>query len=295
MKKSYIMVTLIVGISFLLLGCQSKKEIVIASKPMTEQYIISQVLIELIETETDLEVEYKSGVGGGTSNIHPAMVKGDIDIYPEYTGTGWLQVLKKDNISDPDELYQAVKQEYSEEYNIKWMGLYGFNNTYGIAMKQDLAEELGIQTYSDLADKGSHLKFGAEYDFYEREDGFPGLQETYGIDFDDKSEIDIGLKYEAIANDEVDVINVFSTDGRLAEHDLVVLEDDLNFFPSYYATTLVREETLEEYPELEPILERLTNTLNNDDITYMNYLVEVKNEDPKQVAKDFIKEKGLLN
>lgn len=295
MRKLSLLLILMLGVSIVLSGCKKEEKIVIASKPMTEQYIIAEMMIELIESETDLKVEHKSGIGGGTMNIHPGMINGEIDIYPEYTGTGWMQVLKKELISDPNELYESVKDAYYEEYYIRWMGLYGFNNTYGIAVKRELAENLDISTYSDLADKGSHLRFGAEYDFYEREDGFPGLQEKYGMSFDEQVELDIGLKYQAIANDEVDLINVFSTDGRLQEHDLVVLEDDLNFFPSYYAATLVREETLEKYPEIEPILDRLTDQLSNEEITHMNYLVEIEKQDPKQVAHDFIEEKGLID
>lgn len=284
-----------------LVGCAGKtqeaaeeKKIVIASKPMTEQYIIAEMLTLLIENGTDIKVEKKLGIGGGTSNIHPAMVKGDIDIYPEYTGTGWMFVLKKEFLSDPDELYKNVKESYDEDYNIRWMELYGFNDTFGIAMKKETAEKYGIKTYSDLAKHSGELKLGAEYDFYEREDGYPGLKVKYGFDFKEKEEIDIGLKYQAIGNDLVDVINIFSTDGRLKEFGLVVLEDDMNFFPSYYATTLVKNETLEKYPELEKVLAKLDGKINNDEMIEMNYLVEIEKKDPADVAKEFLQEKGLL-
>lgn len=279
---------------FAITGCQQEeKSIVIASKPMTEQFIIVEMLTMLIEDNTDIVVEQKLGIGGGTSNIHPAMEKGEIDMYPEYTGTGWLFVLKEGLISDPDELYMAVKDSYMTEYNIKWSSLYGFNDTYGIAMKRELAESLEIKTYTDLAKHSKDLRFGAEYDFYEREDGYPGLETLYGFAFEDKSELDIGLKYQAIAEDQVDVINVFSTDGRLKEHDLVVIEDDLNFFPSYFAATLVREETLEKYPELEEVIEMLSGVISNDEMIEMNYDVEINKREPKDVAKDFLEKKGL--
>lgn len=275
-------------------GCSNgERKIVLASKPMTEQYIITEILKQLIEKETDIKVELKSGIGGGTSNIHPAIVSGQIDMYPEYTGTGWLLVLKKDPIYDPPKLYEAVKQAYAETFNIHWSGLYGFNDTYGIAVKRELADKYGLKTYSDLAKVSGELTFGANYDFYEREDGFKGLEKAYGFNFKNKVELDIGLKYEAINSDQVDVIDVFSTDGRLKQGGLVVLEDDKNFFPSYYAATLVRNDTLDKYPELNAVIEKLTGKIGNEEMTEMNYLVEIEKMDPETVAADFLKKEGL--
>lgn len=295
MLKKLAAVTLGIIITMSLVGCGSSgKKIVIASKPMTEQYILAEMLTQLIESNTDIKVEKKLGIGGGTSNIQPAMEKGDIDIYPEYTGTGWLFVLKKDLINDPNKLYEEVKKEYENKYKIKWLGLYGFNDTFAIAIKKSTADKLDIDTYSDLASKGKDLKFGAEYDFYEREDGFKGLEKTYGFKFKDKTELDIGLKYDAINGDKVDVINAFSTDAMLKTYDLKVLKDDKNFFPSYYATTLVREETLKKYPELESVLNKLEGKISNDEMIQMNYEVEKEKKDPKEVAKEFLKGKGLL-
>lgn len=294
MRKIIVMVICLTMTANLLIGCSEEKTVVIASKPMTEQYIIAEMLTQLITHHTDIKVEQKLGIGGGTSNIHPAMEKGEIDIYPEYTGTGWMFVLKEDFMADPDALYTEVKAAYAEKYQIHWSNLYGFNDTFGIAIKKELAEELDIKTYSDLAAHSGELTLGAEYDFYEREDGYPGLKDVYGFDFDEKKELDIGLKYQAISSDEVDVINVFSTDGRLKEVGLVVLEDDKNFFPSYFAATLIRQETLEEYPLLEEIMSMLDDKISNEEMIEMNYLVEIEKKDPKQVAKDFLVEKGLV-
>jgi osmoprotectant transport system substrate-binding protein len=295
MLKRVVAGTLGIIMTLSLVGCGSEgKKVVIASKPMTEQYILAEMLTQLVEANTDIKVEQKLGIGGGTSNIQPAMEKGEIDIYPEYTGTGWLFVLKKDLINDPNKLYEEVKKEYESKYKIKWLGLYGFNDTYALAMKRTAAEKLNINTYSDLASKGSSLKFGAEYDFYEREDGYKGLEKTYGFTFKGKTELDIGLKYDAINSDNVDVINAFSTDAMLKQYDLKVLEDEKNFFPSYYATTLVREETLKKYPELENVLNRLEGKISNDEMIQMNYEVEKEKKDPKDVASEFLKSKGLL-
>ncbi len=292
-KKLMITLVLLILVTSIA-GCSNqKKEITIASKPMTEQYILAEIVTQIIERDTDIAVIQKLGIGGGTSNIHPGMISGDIDLYPEYTGTGWLFVLKEELIRDPQELYNAVKQGYDEEYGIYWSGLYGFNDTYGLAVKRDLAEEYGLETYADLAKVSQDLRFGAEYDFYEREDGYPGLKDTYGFDFKDMVELDIGLKYVAISTDNVDVINVFSTDAMLKKENLVVLKDNENFFPSYFAATLVRNETLIKYPELQEVIEKLTNQISDEEMIEMNYLVEVENKDPKVVAAEFIAKKGL--
>ncbi|MCB2310282.1 glycine/betaine ABC transporter substrate-binding protein [Clostridium tagluense] len=278
-----------------LVGCGSKtKKVVVASKPMTEQYILAEMITALIEGNTDIKVEKKLGIGGGTSNIQPAMIKGEIDIYPEYTGTGWLFVLKKNLIRDPAKLYEEVKKEYKAKYNIKWLGLYGFNDTYALAIKKSVTDKLNINTYSDLASKSDSLKFGAEPDFYEREDGYKGLQKEYNFKFKEKRELDIGLKYEAINSDNVDVINAFSTDALLKKYDMKVIVDDKNFFPSYFASTLIREETLKKYPELENVLNKLQGKINDKEMIQMNYLVESEKKDPKDVAVEFLKGKGLL-
>lgn len=293
MKKIIIAVLLVVVMLFSFGCAQQEKKVVVASKPFTESYILAEMLTLLIEANTDITVEQKLGIGGGTSNIHPAMIAGEIDIYPEYTGTGWLFVLKNELINDPTELFMATKDAYAKEYDIAWSQLYGFNDTFGIAVKQELADTLDLATYSDLAAASGDLNLGAEYDFYERDDGYPGLQALYGFDFGETTELDIGLKYEAISSDQVDVINIFSTDGRLKAEGLVVLKDDLNFFPSYFAATLTRAETLEEYPELLAVLAMLNGQISDDEMTQMNYLVDIENQDPKDVAMDFLKAKGL--
>lgn len=293
--KKFIAVLMISTLVLSLAACsKEEKTVVLASKPMTEQFIVAEMLIALIEQETDIIVEHKQGIGGGHTNIHPAMLRGEIDIYPEYTGTGWMEVLEQDLINDPQELYMAVKDSYADEFNIYWSELYGFNDTYGIAMKRELAEQLNVKTYSELAAASADLTFGAEHDFYEREDGFPGIDGVYGFDFKGEVGMDIGLKYQAIESGDVDVINIFSTDGKLAEYDMVVLEDDQLFFPSYFAATLARQEVLDESPELIEVFSMLDGKISNDEMTYMNYLVEIENQEPKAVAENFLKEKGLL-
>lgn len=277
-------------------GCQAaaSKTVVVASKPHAEQYILAEMITLLIENHTDILVEKKLGIGGGTSNIHPGMINGEIDIYPEYTGTGLLFVLKEDLITDPQELYSHVKDRYEEEYEITWLDIYGFNNTYALAIKEEVANQYNLQTYDDLAQISDQLVFGAEYDFFEREDGYNGLNDIYGFNFRDLKEMDIGLKYEAIGSGQVDVINAFSTDGLLLEYELKVLEDNRNFFPSYQAATLIRKETLERYPELEEVLQMMSGQITDEDMIQMNYYVENENRDPEDVAEEFLREKGLI-
>jgi len=276
-------------------GCsKEEKTVVVASKPHAEQYILAEMLALIIEDRTDIAVEKRLGIGGGTANIQPGMESGEIDIYPEYTGTGWLFVLKEDLVQDPDELYRKVKAGYADSYNIVWLDRYGFNNTYALAVRPEIAEAHQLKTYSDLAEVSGELVFGGEYDFYEREDGFPGLSDVYGFQFKDTKEIDIGLKYEAIAGRKVDVINAFSTDGLIKEYDLTVLKDDKFFFPSYHAATLIRGETLEQYPELEDALSVMDQLISDEEMIEMNYRVEKENDDPAAVAEDFLKSEGVL-
>ncbi|MCF7944108.1 MAG: glycine/betaine ABC transporter substrate-binding protein [Spirochaetia bacterium] len=277
-----------------LTGCEGEKKVVVASKPHAEQYILAEMLTLIIEDRTDISVEKQLGIGGGTANIQPGMESGEIDIYPEYTGTGWLFVLKEELVKNPDDLYRQVKEGYADEYDIIWLDRYGFNNTYAMAVDPDIAEKYQLETYSDLAEVSDQLVFGGEYDFYEREDGLPGLIDVYGFNFKDTKEIDIGLKYEAIGSGQVDVINAFSTDGLIKEYDLKVLDDDKYFFPSYQAATLIRGETLEEYPELEAVLNVMNGLISDNEMIELNYKVEKENEDPAATAREFLISKKIL-
>ncbi|MFW6284853.1 MAG: glycine betaine ABC transporter substrate-binding protein [Bacillota bacterium] len=293
MKKMFALLLVALTVSSLYACGDDEDTIVIASKPMTEQYILTEMLALLVEDNTDLEVKLEQGIGGGTSNIHPGMEEGDIDMYPEYTGTGWLDVLEEELIDDPDELYDNVKEAYEEEYGILWSGMYGFNNAFGLAVREETAEEHDLKTYSDLAEVSDEMVFGAEADFYERDDGYDPLVDAYGFDFEDTSELDIGLKYEAMGSKDIDVINIFTTDGRLEEFDLEVLEDDKRFFPTYYGATLVREEIADEHPDLMDAVNKLEGEISDEAMTEMNYRVENDDEDPEEVAREFLEEKGL--
>lgn len=293
--KMVIGLSLIGIMSFTLGGCLKEKETIkIATKPMTEQFILSEMLKIIIEKDTELNVEITKGIGGGTSNIHPAMVKGDFDMYPEYTGTGWSFVLKEDKIPSDEELFKELNKKYEENYNLKWAGLYGFNNTFGLVVRKDIAEKYNIKTYSDLAKYSKELTFGAEYDFYEREDGYKGLCNAYGLKFKKAIDLDIGLKHKAINEKKIDVMNVFTTDGQLTTSDVILLKDDKQFYNTYYCGTIVREETLKKYPELEKVLMKMDGIINEEEMAKLNYEVEGNGKDEKTVAEEFLKEKGIV-
>ena len=265
----------------------------IATKPMTEQYVLGEMLELLIEQDTDLNVELTQGVGGGTSNIQPAMESGEFDMYPEYTGTAWNMVLKEDSLYTED-LFGELEQAYEDDYSMEWVGMYGFNNTYGLVARREIAEQYGLKTYSDLAAAAGELTFGAEYDFFEREDGYDSLCETYGLEFKDTMDLDIGLKYQALNEGQIDVMVVFTTDGQLSSSDVVVLEDDLQFFPSYLCGNVIRSEVLEAHPELNEVFEKLTGTISDSDMAEMNYKVETEGREPEDVAEEFLRDRGLL-
>ena len=293
MKKRvlFLMVTCMV---WGLCACGKKEPVKIASKPMTEQYILTEIIAQLIEAETDYEVEITKGVGGGTTNIHPALVKGDFDLYPEYTRTAWLNVLKKEEMEKDDQkLYEQLIAEY-DGLGLTWTGLYGFSNTYGLAVRQDTAGQYELNTYSDLAAASGELVFGGNPDYIELETGYPRLCAAYDMQFKDTVQMEIALKYEALINHEVDVINAFTTDAQLAANDLVLLTDDQIFFETFDAGTVVRKDALEKYPELRGILEKMNGLITEDEMQQMNYEVEVNGREDREVAQEFLVNKGLV-
>ena len=284
---------LVAGMMLILSACGKKEPVKIASKPMTEQYILTEIIAQLIEAETDYETEITKGVGGGTTNIHPALVKGEFDLYPEYTRTAWLNVLKKEEMEkNDDKLYQELLSEY-DALGLTWTGLYGFSNTYGLAVRQDTAQQYGLSTYSDLAAASGELIFGGNPDYIELETGYTRLCEAYQMQFKDTRQMEIALKYEALINGEVDVINAFTTDAQLAANDLVLLTDDNVFFETFDAGTVVRREALEKYPELKGVLEKLNGLITEAEMQQMNYEVEVNGKEDKEVARQFLESKGL--
>ena len=295
-KKTFAAVIAIICIFVLVFGAFRSREqetIHIATKPMTEQYVLGEMMDILIEQDTDLNVELTQGVGGGTSNIQPAMESGEFDIYPEYTGTAWNMVLKEEGIYS-ESMFGRMKEQYKEDYDMEWLGMYGFNNTYGIAVRKEIADKYGLETYSDLQGVSDQLIFGAEYDFFEREDGYDALCETYGLNFKETMDLDIGLKYKAMEQGEIDVMVIFTTDGQLSVSDVKVLEDDKGFYPSYLCGNIARGEVLRKYPQIRASIEKLAGKITDEDMAAMNYQVESLGKEPREVAKEFLKELGLI-
>ena len=269
----------------------------IATKPMPEQYILGEMLGLLIENETGYSVEITKGIGGGTSNIQPAMEAGEFDLYPEYTSSGWVLVLghSAEGMTD-EEMFEELKKEYEEKYGMTWLGLYGFNNTYTVVVRGEVADQYGLTKTSDLASVAGELTFGGNPDYLEREDGFPALCETYGLEFAQVSDIDIGLKYQALASGDIDVTNAYTTDAQLGNESLDVraLEDDKHLQVNYYCSTVVRQDSLEKFPGLEDALMKMDGILSDGEMANLNYQVEVEGKDEQEVARDFLTEKGLL-
>lgn len=296
MRKIKRMVVLLLAVCMVIgmTACGEKKVIRIASKPMTEQYILTEMIAQLIEAETEYEVEITKGIGGGTTNIHPALMNGEFDLYPEYTRTAWLNVLKMEEMEKDDALLYAKLLEEYDALGLTWTGLYGFSNTYGLAVRQETAEAYGLSTYSDLAAASGELIFGGNPDYIELATGYPRLCEAYGMVFKDTKQMEIALKYQALINGEVDVINAFTTDAQLAANDLVVLTDDSGFFETFEAGTVVSKEALEKYPELAGVLEKLNGIISEEEMQQMNYEVEVNGKEDKEVARNFLISEGLL-
>ena len=268
----------------------------IATKPMTEQYILGEMLKQVIEDKTGYTCEVTEGIAGGTNNIMPAMESGEFDLYPEYTSSGYVMVLGHDAVGVDDEaMWEQLLQEYHDNYQMTWVGQYGFNNTFCLVVRGDVAKEYGLVTSSDLTAVSDQLVFGGNPDYIERADGYNMLCDTYGYHFKDTVGIDIGVKYAALDNGDIDVTNGFTTDAQLSAQDVVVLEDDKHLQVNYFCSTVVREDTLEEYPGLEDALMLMDGLLTDEDMSRLNYLVEVEGQDEADVAHDFLVEKGILD
>ena len=268
----------------------------IATKPMTEQYILGEMLKQVIEDKTGYTCEVTEGIAGGTNNIMPAMESGEFDLYPEYTSSGYVMVLGHDAVGVDDEaMWEQLLQEYHDNYQMTWIGQYGFNNTFCLVVRGDVAEEYGLVTSSDLTAVADQLVFGGNPDYIERADGYNMLCDTYGYHFKDTVGIDIGVKYAALDNGDIDVTNGFTTDAQLSAQDVVVLEDDKHLQVNYFCSTVVREDTLEEYPGLVDALMLMDALLTDEDMSRLNYLVEVEGQDEADVAHDFLVEKGILD
>ncbi|RSK47925.1 ABC transporter permease/substrate-binding protein [Bacillus canaveralius] len=283
-----------IGMAYVYPMVSAEDKIVVGSKNFSESMILANMVADVIEDKTDLQVERKLNLGG-TQVVFNAINNGDVDMYVEYTGTGLVSILKKEVSNDPDEVYDIVENEFADRYNIKTLKPLGFNNTYTLAVRQDTADKYGLETFSDLAAVSNELTVGATIEFTNRDDGLAGLAEKYNMQFGDVKAVDGGLRYTALKSGESDVIDAFSTDGLLKEFNLKVLKDDQSFFPPYYAVPLVKDETLKEYPELEKAINILAGKLTDDKMRELNYKVDSLKQSPEKVAEEFLKEEVLVD
>jgi osmoprotectant transport system substrate-binding protein len=277
---------------------KAEKKLVVGSKAFTEQRLLGQIMIQLLE-KNGFKVEDKTGLGG-TLVVREALVNKQIDICMEYTGTALIAILKATQaITDPVKCYEEVKK-LDEKNGIAWLPLIPFNNTYCLMMRRADAEKLNIKTISDLAkyvkDNPDKIAFGLNAEFYSRPDGYKPLQTAYDFKFpEDKIiKMDPGLLYKALKDGQVQVSMGFSTDGRIKEFDLLVLQDDKVYFPVYNPCVVVRKETLDASPELAKIFAPLSQKLDTKTITELNFQVDGEKKAAKDVAKEWLTKAGLL-
>lgn len=269
--------------------------ITIGSKDFAEQLILGEIYALLLE-DSGLDVDRSLNLGG-TAIAHEALVSGDIDLYPEYTGTGLLAILSMETMSDSDEVYRIVSEEYASQFDLVWLDQAPMNNTQALATSQEFSAEHNMTTISQMVEMADMIRLAAVPDFEEREDGLVGLKEVYGdFELQEFLVFDPGIKYEAFLNGEADVVHAFGTDGQIGGYDLVVLEDDKGLWPPYHVAPVVRQDTLDEYPEIADILNEVQALLTSEVMIDMNWAVEGPDaREPEDVARDFLVEHGLID
>ena len=267
--------------------------VIIGSKNFTEQVILGEILAQQIENQTNLKVDRRFNLGG-TFICHEAVKAGEINGYVEYTGTALTAILKQPPQNNPQRVYQEVKQLYQQKFDLQVMPSLGFNNTFAIVIRGQDAEKLGIKTISDAAKYTPNWQAGFGYEFLAREDGYPGLAKTYNLKFaQSPQEMDLGLIYQALVNKEVDLVAGNATDGLISVLDLVVLEDNKQYFPPYEAVPVFAGATFNEYPQLKKAINQLTGLISSAEMQQMNYLVDSKESSVEEVVKDWLKSEGL--
>lgn len=272
------------------------KEVTVGGKNFTEQYILSEMTAFLL-VEEGFKVNQMNNLG--SSVVRSALVNGQVDMMWEYTGTALITYMGEESIADPDAAFQKVK-EIDSENGIHWMNMSEVNNTYALVMRSEQASELEIESISDLAayinENPGELSMASDAEFANRSDGLPGVEDTYGFEFGSGqvNQMDLGLTQRSLDNEQVDVSVAFETDATIRSYDLVVLEDDEQFFPPYRAAVTINEDVHEEYPEIEEITSRLAENLNSDIMRELNYLVDVEGQSVSVVAYDWLVENGFL-
>ncbi|HEL2377564.1 TPA: ABC transporter permease/substrate-binding protein [Streptococcus suis] len=284
-----------VGASYVPMLNFSTKQLVIAGKLGAEPEILINMYKLLIEDQTDIKVEIKPNFGK-TSFLYEALKSGSIDIYPEYTGTITSTLLKNsptDLSTNPEEVYTYAKEAILEQDGLMYLAPMAFQNTYALAVTEDYAQKNGIEKISDLAKVQQTAVAGFSLEFNDREDGNIGLKNLYNLQLNVKT-MEPALRYEAIKSGNVQIIEAYSTDSKVVTYKLKILEDDKRLFPPYQAAPLLSKETLEKYPELEQVLGVLAGKISTEEMTRMNYAVDVEGKSAEQVAREYLEQEGLL-
>jgi osmoprotectant transport system substrate-binding protein len=265
----------------------------VGSKDFAEQLVLGEMYAQVLEN-AGFKVERKLNLGG-TPVAQKALETKEIDLYPEYTGTGLLTVLKLPVMSDPQEVYQAVADGYLEQFNLVWLQPAQMNNTQALAMTQEGSQKFGVKTFSDLAAKADQLVMAGPAEFEEREDGLPGIKAKYGnFELKEYKSVEKGLRYKALVEGQTDVVVAFGTDGEIAANNLVVLEDDKGLFPPYQVAPVIRKEVLDANPQITELLNAVSAKISNEVMQRLNYEVSGKQREPADVAREFLQQEGLI-
>jgi osmoprotectant transport system substrate-binding protein len=284
----------LVGCALLATACERRtgNDVAIGAKNFTEELVLGELYAQVLERH-GLRVTRKFNLGG-TQVAMEALRRGDIDLYPEYTGTALLSVLKETTIPSAPEIYRLVSRAYRERYGLRWLAPAPFNDTQALATTEAGSKKFGIRTLSDVARVAPQLRLGAIPEFTTRLDGLPGLQKAYGgFQFAHIALFDIGLKYTALETGRVDVVVAFGTDGQIAYDRLVLLADDKHFWPAYQAAPVVREDALVRLPALATWLDEVSPLLTDDVMRRLNELVDREKQDPADAASAFLREHRL--
>jgi len=277
------------GGTLALAGCRGARAdtLIVGSKNFTEQIVLGELLAQQIEAHTALRADRRFDLGG-TLLCHQALLAGQMDLYPEYTGTALTVILKEPPASDPAAVYLTVRDAYKSRFGLEVGPPLGFNNTFAIVVRGDDAARLHLRAISDLIPIAPKWRAGFGYEFMERPDGYPGLVKAYGLSFGSQPRImDLGLLYRALQEKQVDVVAGNSTDGLIAALGLVVLDDDRHYFPPYQAVTVVRGAALEQHAGLREVLDALGGRISEDDMRRMNYALDGEHRDVTSVVRDF--------
>jgi glycine betaine/choline ABC-type transport system substrate-binding protein len=276
-------------------GCRTQHgdTIVVGSKNFTEQIVLAELFAQQIEAHSTLHVERRVNLGG-TLLCHDALVAGKIDLYPEYTGTALMAVLKEPPQNDPSAVFHRVQDQYRSRFDVEVMPPLGFNNTFAMVVRGDDAAKLHLRTISDIGTLAPKWRAGFGYEFMERPDGYRGWVAAYGLHFSSEPRIlDLGLLYRALADRQVDLVAGNSTDGLIAALGMIALEDDRRYFPPYEAVPLLRRIMLDKHPEAGAALDQLTGKISEEEMRRMNYAVDGEHRDPADVVREFRKAKNL--